>query len=141
MIQRWKEEEGYFTVEAAFLVPFLFSLVFAVMMTGLFICDLNQAKSFLNQRVVELSLDGEAYGHEELARDRDRLKQQMFITKITDFMITKTDKEVKGSVEVAAQFSIPLIGDWIGGLWKDSFSLCADVGDNVDTIRRWRLIE
>jgi len=50
-----KMEEGYFTIEALFLVTLLFWLVLVVMMTGLYICDLNQAKSFLNQRVTELS--------------------------------------------------------------------------------------
>ena len=118
-----KEEAGYFTIEAAFLVPLIFLLVFAVMLSGLYICDLNQAKSFLNQRVTELSLNGEKYEGEAQAEDKNQLKRQLFVTSLTDFYIKKTESKVQGEVSLSMRPNVPVIGDWIGKVWTDTFSL------------------
>ena len=133
----WEEESGYFTLEAAFLVPLLFLILFAVMLSGLYICDLNQAKSFLNRRVTELSIKEEDYDSHAYAEDKNQIRKMMFISQITDFSITQTEKQVKGSITLSMSPNVPVIGDWLGRLWTDSFSLCVDVGDNVDMLRRW----
>ena len=138
----WGAEEGYFTVEATFLVTMAFLLVSVVVLTALYICDLNQAKGFLNQRVIELSLDGDSsYGSESLSEDKSRIRQQLFITKITDFLITKTEKQVKGKLSLSMKINIPMIGDGFGSIWTDTFSLTVNIGDNVEMMRRWEQLE
>ena len=138
----WETEEGYFTVEAAFLVTMAFLLVSVVVLTALYICDLNQAKGFLNQRVTELSLDGDSsYGSECLSEDKSRIRQQLFITKLTDFLITKTERQVKGKIVLSMKINIPMIGDWFGSIWTDTFSLTVNIGDNVEMMRRWEQLE
>ena len=69
----WEGEEGYFTSEASFLVTFVFLLLFAVILSGLYICDLNQAKSFLNERVTELSSNQESYDSNALLEDKNQI--------------------------------------------------------------------
>lgn len=137
----WKEESGYFTIEAVFLVTIIFSIACTVILTGLYICDLNQAKSFLNRRVTELSSNGEEYGSGDESEDRSRIKKQLFVTNLTDFSISKTEQKVKGSIVLSMKLSVPFIEEWFGGLWTDRFSLTVDVGDNADMMRRWEQIE
>ena len=141
LTEQWKAEDGYFTIEAAFIVTMVFLLTFAVLLTGLYICDLNQAKSFLNRRAAELSLDTEPYNSDEAAKDRNQIKSQLFVTNLTDFTISKTEEQVKGTIALSMKRNIPMIGDWFGGLWTDRFSLALDVGNNADMMRRWEQIE
>ncbi len=136
-----RSEDGYFTIEAVYLVSLIFLLMFVVMLTGLYICDINQAKSFLNQRVTELSRDGEEYKSSAQAEDRVYLKQQLFVTELKDYAISKTSEKVKGQITLSMRVNVPLIGDWFGNLWSDSFSLSVDVGNNVEQMRRWNQIE
>ena len=139
--KKWKEEEGYFTLEASFLVTTAFLLVTVILLSGLYICDLNQAKSYLNQRVVELSLDEKSYESESVLEDRNRLGQQLFVTKIRDFVITKSGRKVKGEVSLSMMINVPIIGDWAGDLWTETFSLAVNAGNNVEMIRRWEQLE
>ena len=139
--ESWKREDGYFTMEASFLITMVFLLTSVILMTGLYICDLNQAKSYLNQRVTELSLEEEEYEKERLSEDINRLRQQLFVTKITDFLIIKTEKQVSGEVSLSLKMNLPIIGDWIGKLWTDNFSLTVNVSDNVEMMRRWEQSE
>ena len=137
----WEEEEGYFTLEASFLVTFVFLLLFAVILSGLYICDLNQAKSFLNQRVTELSSDKEPYDSNALSEDKKQIESQLFVTGLTEFDIGKTDKQVEGSIGLSMRISLPMIGKWFGQLWTDRFCLCVDVGNATERLRRWNQIE
>lgn len=134
-------EEGYFTVEASYLVPILCFLILGIMLAGIYICDLNQAKSFLNQRVTELSRNEKEYLAADLSEDKIFLKGRMLLTEVADFSITKTDTKVEGHVELKMNLSIPLIGQWIGNAWRNSFSLSVDVGNNAEWMRRWDQLE
>lgn len=134
-------EEGYFTVEASYLVPVLCFLILGIMLAGIYICDLNQAKSFLNRRVTELSRNEEEYLAADLSEDKIFLKSRMLLTEVADFSITKTETKVEGYVELKMNLSIPLIGQWIGNAWRNSFSLSVDVGNNAEWMRRWDQLE
>ena len=140
-IEKMKAEEGYFTIEAIFLVTMLFSIMFVVIMSGLYGCDLNHAESFLGRRVTELSRDEKAYEDSERMEDRKQIKTLLFVTELKNYSIVKSGGKVKGTVELSLRLNVPLIGDWFGSLWKDSFSLCVDVGNNVEQLRRWNQIE
>lgn len=137
----WAGEDGYFTVEASFLVTLVWLLVLAVIMTGLYICDLNQAKSFLHERVTELSRDDTAYENDQQQADYARIKSQLFITNVVDFSISKSSNKVEGAVELSMKLNIPLMDGWFGKIWGNSFSLSAEVGNNAEKMRRWTLIE
>ena len=139
--KKWKEEEGYFTLEASFLVTTAFLLVTVILLSGLYICDLNQAKSYLNQRVIELSLDEKSYESESVLEDRSRLGQQLFVTKIRDFIIIKSGKQVEGEVSLTMMINVPIIGDWVGDLWTETFTLTVNASNNVEMIRRWEQLE
>ena len=140
-IKEWKNEDGYFTVEAVSLVTLVFLLMFAVMMSGLYICDLNQARSFLNQRVTELSRNEEEYESSQQMEDRKQMQRQLFVTKLIEYSISKTGERVKGEMKLSMRMNVPVITDWFGSLWTDTFSLTVDVGNNVEQMRRWKLIE
>lgn len=137
----WEEEAGYMTVEASFLVTFVFLILFTVMLAGLYVCDLNQAKSFLNQRVTELSVKEENYAASLLAQDRSRIKEMLFVTKLSDFNITVTEKEVSGRMKLSMNVNVPLIGDWVGRFWTNEISLKVDRGNNTEIMRRWEWFE
>jgi len=144
MIQKnalWKEEEGYVTIEVVFLVTLIFLLVCAVMLSGLYICDLNQAKSFLNRRATELSINEESYESDDLSKDKQRIESQLFVTSLTEFYIVKTKSQVKGKIVLSMKLNVPMIGEWFGQLWTDTFSLNLEVGNHADRMRRWEQIE
>lgn len=134
-------EDGYFTVEASFLVPMVCFLVVGVMMIGIYLCDLNLAKSFLNRRVSEVASREADYEIEDQKKDQEWLEKQLFFTKIDNFSITRTDSKAKGEVELQMDLAVPLVGSWMGNLWKDSFFYSEDVCDQVEWMRRWDQLE
>lgn len=140
-IQCFLKEDGYFTVEASFLVPMVCFLIFGVMMIGIYLCDLNLAKSFLNRRVSEVASREEDYEAGNQKKDQEWLEKQLFFTKIENFSITRTGSKAKGEVELRMDLAVPLVGSWMGTLWKDSFYYSEDVYDHVEWMRRWDQLE
>lgn len=134
-------EDGYFTLEAAFIVPMVFVLLLVVMLSALYLCDLNQAKSYLNSRVTELSGSGETYKSSTLQEDKKRLDRLLFIADIKKLSIVKNDDKVKGELELSMRLQVPLLDDWFGTVWTDSFSCVVEMGDNAERMRRWSLLE
>lgn len=141
MFQRLNEEAGYFIVEASFLVPIVCCLILGIAVIGIYICDLNQAKSFLNRRVTELSKDQEEYGTQARNEDWKKLESKLFLTEIEEFIISKSGSKVQGRLEVRMHFSVPLVGTWMGTVWKNEFSYSADIADHVKWMRRWDQLE
>lgn len=140
-IKGLEREEGYFTLEASFLVPILCFLAVGIVMLGLYLCDLNMAKSYLSQRVLELSKDDTAYGDTEKKADMEALENRLFMATMTDYSVSKTEWRVKGELELTMNLSVPLVGEWMGNLWKHSFCLTVDRGNNTEQMRRWDQIE
>lgn len=132
-------EEGYFTVEAAFLVPLVILLLFLVMESGLYLCDLNQAKSFLNVRITQLSASSQPYEADALQEDKERIKKKLFVTNVSDFSIKKSKNKVEGTLRISMRF--PVLGEWVGKFWNAGFTFAADIGDNAEQMRRWSQLE
>ncbi len=136
-----RENKGYFTIEASFIVPILCFLGIGIMMTGLYLCDLNQTKSFLHQKVVLLSEDDSDYSVKERNSDEGYLKGRLFVSHLERFSLSKTEKKVKGEAVLVMDMKIPFVGTWMGRVWRNTFSFHADVGNNTEQMRRWDQLE
>lgn len=135
------EQEGYFTVEAAFLVPIISFLGIGIMMISLYICDMNQAKSYIQCTVSALSSDKTESSSVKTAQARAWMEENLFVSSVEECSLTQNGKKVKGEITIRMNLNIPLVGSWLGRQWKSTFFFSVNRERNTEQMRRWDQIE
>lgn len=170
MKQFFKNQKGYFTLEASFIVPItLFSTV-GILLVGLYLYDLSAAKNFLNQEVAQITdtiktngkNDTGQFEQKELmnrslnyllqsaypkkaAEGKKRLKNilqtQLIVSKATQLSVTAGQDKVTGKVRLSFIIPVPVIGGLTGRVWKNDITVTMENGSQAEKMRRWDCVE
>lgn len=170
MKQILKDNKGYFTVEASFIVPMVLFCVFGVLFITLYLYDLGVAKSLLNEEVVQISdviktdaqnESGEFKSKKLLERPmtyllkpsypkraaegkkrlKKELQEKLVVSTVEKIILTAGQRKVTGKIQISFRIPIPVIGQMIGGLWKNNLTITVDNGSNAEQMRRWSSFE
>lgn len=134
-------EEGYFTLEAAFLVPIVCFLGIGILMLALYLCDMNQAKTYLQCAVSALAGDNEESCLEKRKEAEVWLKENLFVSRVESFSFSQTETKAKGEITICMNLNIPMVDVWMGKQWKNTFSFSVNRKKPVEQMRRWDQIE
>lgn len=170
MRDQWKNNEGYFTVEASFIVPTVLFCIFGVLFLTLYLYDLGIARSLLTAEVVQISDvvktdaqngSGKFYSKKLIERSltyllkssypkraaegknrlEAELKKKLIVSKVQKISLKAGQQTVKGSLQISLRIPIPVIGEMTGALWKNNVTVTIENGSNAEHMRRWSLIE
>ncbi len=136
-----REDEGYFTVEASFLVPILCFLVMGILIVSLYLCDVSFAKSYLQGWVINCIDQEDFYGENREAEKKRELEESLFVAKVEKLSLTKKYDRIEGVIIIKMSSNVPLVGEWMGQLWRNSLTFKADRVNNTEQMRRWDQLE
>lgn len=170
MRKLWNNQKGYFTVEASFLVPMAFFLVLGILYVSFYIYDLSVARNFLNQEVALITDTTKTNGRVDTGKFKQKnllnrsitymlkssystqasegkkllkkkLQKQLIVSKVSKLTIKAGQVYIKGSLTLSCSIPIPVIGNLIGKVWKNTVSVTMENGNQVEDMRRWEMLE
>lgn len=170
MKQLSKNNKGYFTVEASFIVPTVLFCVFGVMFAALYLYDLGTAKSLLNEEVIQISdviktdarnesgkfkskelmdrsmtyllkLSYPKRAAEAKKRLKEELQRKLIVSRVEKIILTAGQQKVTGKLQISFRIPLPVISQMTGALWKNNLTITVDNGNNAEQMRRWSIFE
>lgn len=135
-----KDNRGYFTVEASFIVPTVLLCIVGILFGALYLYDLGTAESFLTREVVLKSSypQREEEGKNRLERE---LQKRLMVSSVDKITLTAGRQKVKGTIRISFRIPIPLLHQMTGALWKNNLTITIDNGNNAEQMRRWDQLE
>lgn len=165
-----KNQNGYFTVEASFIVPIVLFSTLGTLLIGLYMYDLSAAKNFLNQEVARVTDTIKTEGKNDtgqfqpkelihrslkyLVRSsypkkaaeakkslKNKLQTQLIVSKITELSIVAGQTQIVGKVSISFIIPVPVIGGLTGRVWKNDIIVTMENGSQAEQMRRWDSLE
>ena len=168
--QFFKNQKGYFTLEASLIVPIVLLSTLGILLIGFYLYDLSVAKNFLNQEVSQITdtiktngkNDTGKFQQKELIsrslsyllqssyprkaaegkkRLKSKLQTQLIVSKVTRISITAGQNKVTGKVNLSFTIPVPVIGELTGRIWKNEITVTMENGSQAEQMRRWDSLE
>lgn len=166
----WKNQGGYFTLEASMIVPIVLFGMIGIFLAGLYLYDLGTAYSFLNRETVlitdTIKTNGEndsgefkeqvlcersisyllqtSYpdrANEAKKQLKQKLQNNLIVSKPNNISFTAGQKKVQGKMRLSFSIPVPVIGEWIGKVWSNRLEVTLENGNNAEQMRRWDFLE
>lgn len=165
-----KDNRGYFTVEASFIVPTVLFCIFGVLFVTLYLYDLGTAKSLLTGEVVQISdviktdasnQSGEFRSKELINRPityltkssypkraaegkkelKAELQKKLMVSTVEKITMSAGQQKVRGTLQISFRIPLPVISQLTGAFWKNNLAITVDNGSNAEQMRRWSSLE
>lgn len=129
-----KWTQASYTVEAAFVVPFILGIIFALLYFLFYEHDKAVFRGNLREAVICLAEE-----NEDLPNDlawRKQLQQHLWIGEVSSGSVSKTTMKIKGSGEVTMNLSIPVMEYFLDNQQRIQWSYTMDLWQPEKYIRQ-----
>lgn len=150
-----REEEGYFTVEAAWIGSFSCILFLFIMVVTMYFYDVGVVTAALQEDVIQtigeetstsdeksVNIKGTTKEGTETTKKGKAFKaeQRVILSKIKEYSITTKGKTILGKATISVGFPIPVIQDWLGKTWEHQIQVQMEEQDAPNYLRKYRQI-
>lgn len=131
-----KGEEGYFTVEAAWIGSFSCVLFLFIMVVAVYFYDVGVVMASLQEDVAQMTLEEDATS----SKEESKARQRVILTEIKEYSVTVKSNKITGTATLSVGFPIPILQDWLGKSWENQIQVQMEQADAPDYIRKCRLL-
>lgn len=134
-------EEGYFTVEAAWITSFSCMLFLFIMVVTVYFYDVGVVTASLQEDMTKVILEEEELSAGETLSGGTAAKQRVIMSEIKEYHITLGTQKITGTAKVCVGFPIPILREWLGKVWENQIEIQIGQERAADYMRKHRIRE